>query len=175
MQISTLKISDSLLLSWRKKHLQFWVRPKDCIFFCSLVNRTGEGTAKPSSQHSSTQLNMDLERLKLREQHNQIKNPPCINPERQDHGNSVDTQKYQEVEAQAGRKHPHHAKAKLLPSIAAARGRQMWGKLGATQFMRYSSQIPLKPHGKILFEWKYTLGSKPLCVVGHPHSPPIPC
>lgn len=127
MQISTLKISDGLLLSWRKKHLQFWVRPKDCIFFCSLVNRTGEGTAKPSSQHSSTQLNMDLERLKPREQHNQIKNPPCINPERQDHGNSVDTQKYQEVEAQAGRKHPYHAKAKLLPSIAAARGRQMWG------------------------------------------------
>lgn len=75
MQISTLKISNGLLLSWRKKHLQFWVRPKDCIFLPSLVNRTSESTGKPRSQHSSTQLNLGQERLKLREQHNPNKKP----------------------------------------------------------------------------------------------------
>lgn len=80
MQISTLKISDGLLLSWRKKHLQFWVRPKDCIFFSSLVNRTGDRTGKSRSQHSSTQLNLGPERLKLREQHNPNKKPSLHQP-----------------------------------------------------------------------------------------------
>lgn len=152
MQIRTLKISDGLLLSWRKKHLQFWVRPKDCIFFPSLVNRTGESTGKPRSQHSSTQLNLGPERLKLRERHNLNKKPSLHQPRETRPWQLCRYSKIPGGRKEAGRKHPHHAKAKLLPSIAAARRRQMWGKLRATQFMRYSAPIPLKPHGKILSE-----------------------
>lgn len=120
MQISTLRISDGLLLSWRKKHPLCWVSPKHCIFLPSSVNKTGERTGKARSQHFPTLLNLWPERLRFGEQHNPNKNPPCITPERQDHDSSVDPQSYQEVEAQPGRKHPHHAKAKLLPRTAAA-------------------------------------------------------
>lgn len=101
----------------KKKHPSSWVRHKHCIFLPSSVNKTTESTGKPRSKHFSTQLNLGLERLRLREQHNPNKKPPCITPERQDLDSSVDPQNYQEVEAQPGRKHPHHAKAKLLSQL----------------------------------------------------------
>lgn len=166
MQISTLRISDGLLLSWREKHPPCWVSPKHCIFFPSLVNKTVESTGKPRSQHFSTLLNLGLERLRFGEQHNPSKNLPCITVERQDHDNSVDPQSYQEVEAQPGRKHPHHAKTKLLPRTAPVGEKADMGETEGN--MRHSALIPLKIHGKILSEWKYPLGSKLLCIFGHP-------
>jgi len=129
MQISTLKISDGLLLSWRKRHPPFWVRPKHCIFLHSLVNETVESTGKSRSQHLSTQLHLGLERLRLGEQHHPNKKPPCITPE------TGPRQLCRPSKPPGGRSTAWNktpTPCKLLPSTSAAGGTQMWGKWRAT-------------------------------------------
>lgn len=108
---------------------------------------------------------------KLREQHNPNKKPSLHQPRKTRPWQLCRYSKIPGGRSIGWKKTP--TAAKLLPSTA--RGRQMWGKLRATQFMRYSAPTPLKLHGKILSEQKHKLGSKPLCDFGHPHSPPIPC
>lgn len=166
----------------KKKHPSSWVRHKHCIFFPSSVNKTTESIGKPRSEHFSTQLNLGLERLRLREQHNPNKKPPCISPEREDLDSSVDPQKLPGGRSTAWKKAPTPCKGQaaspasppLLPEEGRCGGN--WGQHDA-----WGSQLWLP--------WSYmrrsclngntqrlnTLGSKPLWISGHPYRVPIPC
>lgn len=131
MQISALKISDGFTVVMEKKStLHSGSDPSTAFCFPSLVNKAAESTGKAQDQHCSAELHLGLESSWLgwgRESNiTEIKNLPASPQEgKKAHGKPTDSQSYQEVQAQPGRSHLHHAKGKLLP-----RGARMWGQHG---------------------------------------------
>lgn len=112
-----------------RKHPPFWVRPKHCIFFPSLVNKTVESTGKPRSQHFSTQLNLGLERLRLGEQHNP-KKTSLHHPRKAGPWQLCRPSKLPGGRSTAWKKTPTPCKGQAASQHCCCWGRQIWGSQG---------------------------------------------